>query len=84
MANELEYISETGETVYAKPTPIVVSPWGTDSISLVEVGTSGYYSADVGSPNSGYVAGGSPALGDAPVASIALMVDLIVSVAAAC
>lgn len=55
MAKELEYFEETGLVLYAKPSPIVESPWGNDIVALTESGTVvGYYSANIGTPASNY------------------------------
>jgi len=34
----------TGETYYAKPLPIVASPWDGDDVALTETGTTGWFS----------------------------------------
>lgn len=75
MANEIEHFDAAGLTLYAKPSPIVESPWATDAVSLTESGTvAGLYIASIGSPNDEYVlfeqAGGSPAVSDTAIASV--------------
>lgn len=83
MANELEHLGPPGLTIYAKPLPIVASPWGDDAVAMTETGTTGYYSADVASPANRYAvyqqAGASPAATDVAVGVIAVVVtaDLV-------
>ena len=68
MANELEHMDATELTLYAKPTPVVVSPWGDDDVPMTEVGATGYYSANVVTPSDAYTVymqvGGTPASTD--------------------
>lgn len=70
MANELEHIDDTGLTIYAKPLPLVHSPWATDAVAITEVASTGYYAADVATPAQTYLVyqqlGGSPNMADAP------------------
>jgi len=78
MANELEYVGASGLTVYAKPTPIVDTPWGGDDVALSEVATAtGYYTANVGTPGLGYIvysqAGGAPASSDTKLGVISVI-----------
>ena len=80
MANELEHLDQSGLTVYAKPLPIVESPWDGDAISLTETGSTGYYSADVSDPVDRYAvfqqSGASPDVSDVPaIGAIALPVQ---------
>lgn len=37
------YDAPTGLTLYAKPKPLVVSPWATDVVTMTESGTTGEY-----------------------------------------
>jgi hypothetical protein len=67
MAERIYAALTSGNTYYAKPAPIVDSPWGDDVETMSEDGTvSGwFYSGEIASPDDVYVifqqAGGSPA-----------------------
>jgi hypothetical protein len=68
------YVRHTsGSTLYAKPLPLVASPWASDIVSLTETGSTGSYSIDLDSdtPHEVFVrAGASPAATDEAIALI--------------
>ena len=76
MANEIEHIGTSGLNYYAKPTPIVDTPWDGDVETLAETEDTGYFSADVASPENGYaiyrLAGESEASTDVIVGQVSL------------
>lgn len=76
MAETIYATLTTGNTYYAKPAPLVLSPWGDDAVTLTENGTvNGWFaSSSIASPANVYAifeqAGGSPANTDSVIGPV--------------
>lgn len=82
MAEPGYFPGETGETYYAKPLPVVASPWDGDDIAGTETGTTGWFTFAGLDEETSYAvykqAGGSPADSDEFQTSLpASRVDLV-------
>jgi len=80
MPKEIAHHDDPGLTLYAKPLPLVVSPWAADAVAVPEDGTrAGYYHADIATPADAYMvfeqAGGSEADDDEAVAGAVIRQD---------